>query len=238
MNFLNAFIEDCRYYDKNGVELKSILKNVNLKNKRVVDIGAGIGRLSFPLSNYAKEVVALDKDKQFIEYYKKHKRKNLIFVNKSAEEYLKEDNQFDIFIIAWPTINFKFINLLEKLTPRSSIIIFITCDNTSDFETIVNKLGVFDKEKFKNDTINKAKFINKIEKSFKLIKKEKVRTEYSYPNKKIALKNIKNCLKLWFNIPLKEKSQLKLIKIIDNHTLKDNKVKFEEKIFFMILRQK
>jgi len=236
MNFLKAFVEDCRYYDRNQVELKSILKNVNLKNKRVIDIGAGIGRLSFPLSKYAKEIVALDNDKRFVKYYKKHKKKNLIFINKDASKYLNAEKQFDIFIIAWPTINFKFINLLKKSVLKDSVIIFITCDNTSDFETIVDKLELFDKEKFKNDIMNKKKFIKKIEKNFKLIKKEKIKTEYLYPNKKIALKNIKNYLKLWFNITLKKKAQLRLIKIIDDHTLKNNQIKFEEKIFFMILK--
>jgi len=238
MKFLKAFIEDCKYYDPKNKELKTILKKIKVKNKRIIDIGAGIGRLSFPLSKYAKEVIALDYDKRFKEYYKKHKRKNLIFINKSAEEYLTKDNKFDIFLIAWPTIDFKFIDLLNKSMSKNSLIIFITCDNNSDFETIIDRVEVFEKDRFNKDIINKKKFIKRLEKEFQILKKEKIKTDYVYPSKKIALKSIENSLKLWFKINIKKESKLKLIELIESHTLKNNKVKFEEELFFMILKLK
>ena len=74
MNYLKSFIEDCKYYDKENKELNSIIKYANIKNKTILDIGTGIGRLSFPLSKYAKEVTALDSDKRLAPYFKKHKK--------------------------------------------------------------------------------------------------------------------------------------------------------------------
>ncbi|MBS3090545.1 hypothetical protein J4433_02120 [Candidatus Pacearchaeota archaeon] len=64
MDFLKSFIQDCRYYDLEKREIKTILKYVNLKNKTLLDAGTGIGRLAFPLSKYAKRIVAIDKNKQ------------------------------------------------------------------------------------------------------------------------------------------------------------------------------
>lgn len=231
------FIEDCKYYDTQKVEIKTILKNVDLKNKTILDIGAGIGRLSFPLAKFAKKVIALDKDKKFKEYFTKHKKKNLEFVNIEAEKYLNQGKKFDIILLAWPTLDYKFVKLIKNAMHKNSLFIFITCDNNSDFETIVDKIDVVHKNYFKKDIKNKEKFIQNLPKKFKLISKKKLKTDYIYPNKKIAFRILQNSLKMWFNIKLNNKSEFNLNKLINEHKQK-NKIIFKEEIWFYLMRLK
>lgn len=231
------FIEDCKYYDPEDIEIKTILKNVNFKGKKVLDIGAGIGRLSFPIAKHAKEVVALDSDKRFGEYFKKHKKKNINFVNKKAEDYLKEGRKFDVILLAWPTIDYKFVDLVKKAMNDDSVFIFISCDYKSDYETIPDKLGIGNRPDFDKDIKNKLKFIKKIPQKFKLIKKEKINTKYTYPDKKTAFRILKNGMKMWFDLNLNKKYKERLIKLIDGHNL-NNKVIFGEIIWFYLLTKK
>lgn len=51
--------------DVNNI-IKYISKNVDLENKTILDLGAGTGRLSIPLSKRAKFVYALDKSKPML----------------------------------------------------------------------------------------------------------------------------------------------------------------------------
>jgi len=236
MKFLDIFIEDCRYYDPRNIELKTILKYVKLKGKTLLDVGTGVGRLSFPLSKYVKEIVSLDKDKRFLEYFRGKKRKNLSFINQNAEKYLKKDKKFDIILLAWPTINFKFIKLIKNVMHKNSLFIFITCNNNSDYETIVDKLNVVKKNYFEKDIKNKIKFIKELPRKFKLIIKKKFSTEYLYPDGKVAFRVIRNGLMLWFKIKLNKNAEEKLKKIIDKHKI-GKKVKFKEKICFYILKK-
>lgn len=240
MRFLDVFIEDCKYYDSKNIEVKTILKYVELKGKTILDMGAGIGRLSFPLAKYAEEVIALDKDKRFNEYFKKHNRRNVKFVNEKAEKYLEKKKfgkKFDVILLAWPTFNFKFIDMIKKSMREDSLFIFITCDNNSDFETIVDKLGVVKKGYFNKDISNKTEFIKILLKKFKLLVKKKISTEYVYPNKNIAFRVLKNDMKLFFNIKLNEKAEEKLRELIEKHKM-GNKIRFGEKIWFYLLKTK
>ena len=100
---------------------------------------------------------------------------------------------------------------------KDSKLVFITCDNNSDFETIINKLSVFNKGYFNEDINNKDKFLKNINNKFKVVIKKKIRTVYIYPNSSVAEKMLKNTLKLWFKISLNKNEELKLIELIKNH---------------------
>lgn len=233
MNFLKSFIEDCKYYDTEQIEVKNILKYLK-KDNSVLDIGAGTERLSFPLSKHAKEIIALDNNKQLIPYFKKHKRKNIKFICMNLEDYIKTNNNFDVYVLAWPVIDFKLINLIEKYLPKNSLFILITCNNNSDYETIITKLT---KKSFKKDEEKKKKFLNLLIKKFSLIKKQNINTEYSYPNEKIAFRVLKNAMKLWFNVKFNKTLDNSLKEIIKKHE-KNKKIIFGEKIYFYVLKKK
>lgn len=153
--FLRAFVQECRHYDPQQLELNAILRSVSLRGKRILDIGTGIGRLAFPLARYTQEVVAIDKKRIFGDYFKKHRRKNVLFFPISAESYLKKPRSFDIFLLAWPTLNPKLLTLIRKSMTKESLCIFITCDNRSDWETTVDRLGTVRKQTFHKDIANK-----------------------------------------------------------------------------------
>jgi len=237
MKYLDMFIEDCKYYDLENMELKLILKNVDLKDKTLLDVGTGIGRLAFPLTKYAKKVIALDSDERLEEYFKKRICKNLKFVNQKAEDYLKGNKKFDAILFAWPTFNINSLNLIKNAMYKKSKFVFITCDNNSDFETIVDKLGVVKKGKFDKDISNKKKFLNELPKRFKLTIKKRVKTKYRFPNEKTAFRVIKNGIKMWFGITLNEKSEKRLKDIISNHNQKEGII-FKEKIHFYVMNLK
>ncbi|MBS3079398.1 class I SAM-dependent methyltransferase [Candidatus Pacearchaeota archaeon] len=233
MNFLKAFIEDCKYYDLEEIEVKSILKYLK-KDQTILDIGAGIGRLSFPISKYAKEVIALDNNEELITYFKKHKRKNIKFIYMNIKDYIKKYNNFNLYIFAWPVINIKLINLIEKYLPKETILIIIIPDNNSDYETIINKLT---KKSFKKDKEKKNKFLELLTKKFTLIKKRDINTKYTYPNEKTAFRVLKNAMKLWFNLKFNKTIDNKLKEVIKEHE-KNKKIIFGEKIYFYVLKKK
>ncbi len=72
---------------------------------------------------------------------------------------------------------------------------------------------------------------------FKLLVKKRLNTEYLYPNKNTAFRILKNYMKLWFNVKLGKKAEEKLRILIDKHKI-NNKIKFEEKIWFYVLKLK
>src|SRR3989344_7821548 len=179
-SYLDMFIDDCKYYDSDNIEVKTIIRNVNLKNKILLDVGCGIGRLSFPLSKYAKKVISLDSDKRFAPYFKKKKSEKVKFVNKKAEDYLKQKMSFDVVLLAWPIIKPHLINLIKRSMNKETSLIFITCDNNSDFETIIDKLNVVKKGSFDKEIKEKNNLLKKLENDFKIKVKKKVNTRYVY----------------------------------------------------------
>jgi SAM-dependent methyltransferase len=233
MNYLKAFIEDCKYYDIAQIEVKNILKYLK-KDYSILDIGAGIGRLSFPLSKYTKEIIALDNNPKLIAYFKKHKRKNINFICMNIKDYIKTNNNFNMYILAWPVIDFKLINLIEKHLPKDSIFILITCHNDSDYETIINKLT---NKYFRKESNNKKRFLEKFTKKLIVIEKQDINTEYIYPDEKTAFRVLKNAINLWFNIKFNKKLENKLKEIINKHK-QNKKIIFGEKIYFYVLKKK
>ena len=94
-----------------------------------------------------------------------------------------------------------------------------------------------EKNYFDKDIKNKGKFLKRLPKIFKLIKKIKLKTFYMYPDKTTAFRIIKNGLRLWFDINLNKKSEERLVKLIDKHKKRD-KVIFKEEVYFYMMKLK
>ena len=235
--FLEMFIEDCKYYDVEQKEVKTILKHVDLKGKIVLDIGAGIGRLAFPLVRHAKEVVAIDQDHRLSPYWKLHGRRNVKFVNTTAEQYLKNRRKFDVILLAWPTFDSAFIPLIKNAMDTQTLFIFLTCDNNSDWESVVDNLGLVKKGHFDNDISNKMRFLKELPRQFRLLEKKKMFTQYVYPDEKTALCVFVQDFRMWFGLVLDKKDKEKLKEIIHAHR-KGRKVVFGEEVWFYVLKKK
>ncbi len=104
-------------------------------------------------------------------------------------------------------------------------------------KTIPEKLNVLKKAAFNKDVRNKERILKKLPKMFKVITCKKLRTNYEYPNRKIAFRIIKNGLKLWFDINLNKKEENSLIKLIAKHQRR-KRIMFNEKLYFYILKRK
>ncbi|MBT4242274.1 class I SAM-dependent methyltransferase [archaeon] len=171
--FVKAYKEDAKYY-KTEKEVESI-KLLNLrKESSLLDIGAGVGRLTLPLSKYF-EVTALDVDERLIKEVRLGKIKK---VGLEVLDYFPE-NKFSIVLLAYPNfgpdanVN-KIIrhikdNLLRK---NGKLILIMGCDKSG-------------KSKWLSD------YKRKLNPYFKKISESFIETGYFYKNFKIAYDSTK-----------------------------------------------
>ncbi len=238
MGYLDDFIHDVEYYDLENKEIEAIVKNIDLKGKTLIDVGCGVGRLSLSLLKHAKKVRGLDIDKRLINYCKKkNKSKNLIFINKDIKDFIKSTKEkFDVILIAWPVFDNKIIMNIDKLMHENSKLIFISCHNDSDFETIPDKIEP--KKDFKEDITNKERLIKYLKDNFNQTMNKDIDVYYTYPNEKIAFDILTRTFKIWFDIKINnKKKKTKLMKIINQYK-KDGKVIIPEKIMFYVFEIK
>ncbi len=234
-SYLEMFIEDCRYYDREKGEVKAILKHVDLKGKTVLDVGAGIGRLAFPLARYAKEVVAIDQDHRLSPYWKLHGRRNVEFINTTAEQYLKNRRKFDVILLAWPTLDFRIFSSLKKAMHEHSLLILLMCADDSDFESVIDKIGLVREGYFNKSLQKKKNFLQRLSQTFQILHEEKMVTFYHYPDERVAFRILKNGFKMWYALNLHNKAKENLKKIIYRHK-HGKKIFFQEEDWFYLFK--
>lgn len=103
-------------YDKKEAYLNSFEKNKvlallgDVKNKKILDVGAGTGRLAIPLARRGAAVTACDISKEMLARLKnkiKTKIKNLEIVEGDAEVLPFADQTFDIVVAAFLLVHIK-----------------------------------------------------------------------------------------------------------------------------------
>jgi len=117
-NYNHIFDNEIKYYDKNiisssgdyDLESESFFRKANLKfkeflgdvkNKKILDVGCGVGSLSFYLAKNGANVIGIDLSKKSIEFCKKeaHKKELTIgFKEMNAQIPDFEDESFDIIV--------------------------------------------------------------------------------------------------------------------------------------------
>jgi ubiquinone/menaquinone biosynthesis C-methylase UbiE len=91
--------------DADHNEIKYLQKFVDLKNKRVLEIGCGEGRLTWQYAKEAQSVVAIDLDRDSLRVARVDRpsdfEKKIHFVCADSEYLPFSKEKFDIAILAW-----------------------------------------------------------------------------------------------------------------------------------------
>ena len=172
-DFVKAYKEDAKYY-KTCEELNAI-KSFDLeKNSSLLDVGAGVGRLSIPLSDFFK-VTALDIDSRLL---KEIKQRNICKVKGDVLSYNPKD-KFSILLLSYPNFgpNVDVTNIVKHfknslLRKNGKLILIMGC----------NKLG---KSKWLTD------YKKMLKPYFKILEEKLVETGYFYKSFETAFKSTK-----------------------------------------------
>ncbi len=134
-----------KYYDPENIEIKSIKKEVDIKNKRILEIGCGTGRITKQIAEKAKEIIAIDHNKEAIKYcVKKYKSlKNIKFLYDDVENIKIKNQYFDIVITGWIGLYYSknmeiIIKKLYNLLNKKGILIIIEAYHESEYVKILN----------------------------------------------------------------------------------------------------
>jgi 2-polyprenyl-3-methyl-5-hydroxy-6-metoxy-1,4-benzoquinol methylase len=92
-------------YPPDGFEPRLIERYVSLRNKRVLEIGCGDGRLTFQYASRASSVLAIDPDRPSIEealfQQDAHGQSSIEFRVGSIERLAKPGAPFDVALFSW-----------------------------------------------------------------------------------------------------------------------------------------
>lgn len=206
--FARYFKEDYGYYDLEKKELSKILSLINFKqNQTLIDVGAGIGRLSIPLSKYIK-VTAVEPNKILLE---KIHGKNISKINNKIENFFPQ-LKFDFALISWPQFDdyhniFKHIK--KKILKENGKLIIVKSQQHS--------LREITKKFFPELFLGGKGFLKILPEYFKIEKEEFVETKHIYPNIKKAFELIKFEIEGFYGKKIDKEQEKILLEFIKRH---------------------
>jgi ubiquinone/menaquinone biosynthesis C-methylase UbiE len=103
-------------FDIRNDEFHNIQENIDLKDKKIIDVGCGNGRLSILLAQYCKEIIGVDPDETaVIQAQELHAEKyNLKFIVMNGKKLSFEDESFDILIFSLSLCCMESLDAIEK----------------------------------------------------------------------------------------------------------------------------
>ncbi|MBU3913665.1 MAG: class I SAM-dependent methyltransferase [Nanoarchaeota archaeon] len=221
--------DSLRYSDPEKIELKTILKEVNFNSKIILDVGCGIGRLTVPISRYAKKVVGIDSEKATIEYCNKYKiRKNIKYLHKNILEF--DGRNFDIAILAQPIYeNFDEIltSIHKTLKEKGKLIIIRWIDKGNQYNELLSPFWKKNKKLTKSVEIFAKDFTRFIKKNFNIKSIKLIKTYDSYPDKETLMQNIIRDSPIEFT----NKYKIKLNNIVKKYNCR--KIKITMKLYIL-----
>lgn len=203
-DYYNKFNEDKRLKTRHGrvefiVTMKYIEEIVkNYKKPKILDLGAGCGAYSIPLSEYY-DVTALELVKHNLKVIEKNSQNIKLIHGNATNLSMLEDNSFDVILIFGPM--YHLISTEEKLKCLNEAKRVLKKNGTILVSYIMNDYAII-RHGFKDRHILEE--TSKIDESFHIISKED--DLYSY----VRLDDIDNLNKL---------ANLKRIKIISQDTI-------------------
>jgi ubiquinone/menaquinone biosynthesis C-methylase UbiE len=175
-------------YDKEGKEVKKIIKLTKLKDKDILVIGEyGIFSIIPKISKYSKSIIGVHDNKKIKSYVKDKK----IFFERLNKLKLK-DNSFDVILMIWTGFHYNKIKMsvikeFKRILRKKGILLIEETDDTSEYVEILNLISFKRKSRIKQ----KREVLKKIlKKEFKL-KEHKLETFYDFK----SIKSFKNYFK-------------------------------------------
>src|SRR3989344_1141921 len=221
--------ESLRYSEPEKIEVNTLLNEIDFKNKIVLDVGCGIGRLTIPISKHAKKVIGIDSEKETIDYCNKHKqRKNIKYIHKNILKFGGKD--FDIAILAQPVYdNFdKILDSIKKaLKQNGRLAIIRWIDKGNHYNELLSPFWSKNKPLTKDVEIFSKNFTRYLKKKFMTQKVVLINTYDSYPNKEILAQNIIRDSPIKFT----NKDKIKLENLIKKYNY--HKIKIAMKLYIL-----
>ena len=126
-----------------------VVNQIDLKNKKVLDIASGEGYGSNILSNYAQNVVGVDISNEAVEHAKiKYNNTNLKFVQGDAAKIPLDDDSFDV-VVSFETIehhdkHLEMMNEIKRVLKSDGILIISSPDkyHYTDLPKIKNEFHI------------------------------------------------------------------------------------------------
>jgi ubiquinone/menaquinone biosynthesis C-methylase UbiE len=79
--------------------IKHIIENCDIKDKTILEVGCGVGRITEDLSKYAKRVVAIEPDKKLLQKAQSELTKdNVEFIQSKGESLKFPQDSFDVVV--------------------------------------------------------------------------------------------------------------------------------------------
>lgn len=117
----------------NMLRLQYIKQKIQLKDKKVLDIGCGHGILSEQISLMEAEVIGIDPCGAAIEIARQNSAGNVSYINTSVSEFAKQDQLFDsIFIM-------EVVEHVDNLSHFIKLVCSMLKDGGSIFFSTINK---------------------------------------------------------------------------------------------------
>jgi len=203
----------CKKYDPDNLELKHIKQIAKIKNKTILEIGCGNGRLTRILAKYAKKIIGIDNDPRMIKHAKSiTKRKNVSFKLMNALNLRFKPRSFDVIIFTWCLVclpNKEILALKEakKALKKDGFLILVEPGPKSDYGKIV---APFLPKSIEKINIKKSyeQPLKKVFGKYKSIGPVKI--PYVFDNLEQAFKVFKFAIEEWHKGKIEDYSKLKL----------------------------
>ena len=175
------------YYDPKKSELKKILKEGKIRNKDVLELGCGTGRITLELAKKAKQVTALDDDQNYLDYLQEklesNKLNNVKLIKKNINNVGNINKKYDVIVSGWAGLHYadkkrSIIKDLHKLLKPNGILIIIEAYSNSDYIKVLNAV-----RKKESQIIPKQKELkDELYNTFGNVREEIVDSYYIFPN--------------------------------------------------------
>lgn len=208
-DFVSLFKKDFQYYDQEQKEFRAVTSLITLnRNKRLLDIGAGIGRFAIPLSKYIR-VTAIDINEHLL---KEIKNKNIERVKEDIKNY-RPGEKFDYVLIVWPQFeNYDevFKNIKENILKRNGKLIVLK----SSEHSLRKITKIFFPELFNSKN---PKFLKILQKHFKIEEQNMIETQWIFPNTQTAFNLLLFEIAIFYKRKLNEEQKQILRNFIQKH---------------------